>query len=88
MKTFKIGKQYVDYSDILNEVGEALGMDWNYVCDLIKNHELYGQDGTGCCFLHKYDIENKAYAGDMSRIIKKLFDDNPEMETLIIIDDF
>jgi len=31
-----------------NIIGEELGYDWNEICDLMHEEELYGQDGEGC----------------------------------------
>ncbi len=71
----------IDNSD-LNVVGEMLGLEWNYVCDLISESGVYGEDGAGYVVIKP----NYKYNNDLDQIIQKLFADNPEANQIYVMD--
>lgn len=74
----------IDNSDI-NVVGELLGFDWNTVCDACQEEGLYGEDGSGYCSVSRSTtFENEM----ITAIFEKIFTDNPNIDSLRIIDDF
>lgn len=83
--TFVIEPSYtMDNSDI-NVVGEMLGFDWNDVCDACQQEEIYGQDGSGSYSVHR----DETFSNEMiTAIFAKIFADNPNADTIRIIDDF
>lgn len=82
--------RYTINNSDLNVVGEQLGYDWNTICDEIDKHELHGQDGDGLVSISKDTIDVlKEYYGDMlSHILFSIFEKNPNMTKLFIIDNF
>lgn len=82
---FIIEPKYVINNSDINVVGEMLGYDWNDVCDMTSEERLYGQDGSGGVSVSrtcKFDNE------DLNKIFEKIFADNPEVESIMIVDDF
>lgn len=73
------------------EVGQSMGHDYNDICDMINDVQLYGCDGDGYCTVNRAYIEHVGPKGhNSSRIIRDIlhwiFNENPKMETLYIFD--
>lgn len=73
------------------EFGESLGYEYNEVCDIINDVELYGCDGDSYCTVNRAYIDHigpkDALSSRIIRIIlRRIFNENPEMETLYIFD--
>lgn len=79
-------KWTMDNSDI-NEVGESLGFEWNAVCDEVANEELHGSDGSGYC-----TVTRRGYKGMNSQVLvaifDKIFNEHPDMQDIIVLDNF
>lgn len=78
--------RYVMNNSDLNVVGEQMGYDWNEICDEISNNGLQGSDGDGAVTVYKNRQYNKGEI--LNSIINKLFEMNPDVQEIYIIDDF
>lgn len=80
---FILEQRFCMGSGDINVVGEMLGLDWNRVCDLISSAELYGQDGNGYISVERgyYDFNS-----ELNKIFDKIFEDNPGVAEIYILD--
>lgn len=85
IQKFIIEPSYSIKNSDINAVGELLGFDWNDVCDACQEEEIYGHDGSG-----SYEVSRgERFEDDMiTAIFEKIFEDNPNVISITIIDDF
>ena len=84
-KPFIIKPRFCIENSELCSVGEDLGLDWNDVCDILQEHEIYGQDGSGYIVISSsFKSDNE----DLNNIFTKIFSDNPSCSELYILNDF
>ena len=69
----------------LNEVGEALGYDWNEVCDEIMAHGFHGECGDNGVSIRKVNV-NSLKSEVLKKILNQIFESNPQLEQLEVLD--
>ncbi|QIN94852.1 hypothetical protein CPT_Privateer_059 [Proteus phage Privateer] len=79
-----IKKEYVMLNSDLSKIGEEIGVGWNETCDLLSNHGIHGEDGTGYCIIYN----DQKYGDKLDLVMNKLFSDNPEAVEIYVMDDF
>lgn len=85
VQKFIIEPSYCINNSDINVVGEMLGFAWNDVCDACQEEGIQGQDGSG-----SYNVSRgERFENDMiTEIFEKIFEDNPNINCIRIIDDF
>lgn len=70
------------YSTAIIEVGVYLGYEWNQICNEMHNEDMYAQDGEGSFTICKTDN----YTSDIiNEIVKAIFDHNPDINSITVI---
>lgn len=80
----EVVKANVIDSSALNLVGEALGYDWNDVCDEVQKHEFYGDSGDQGIDVRKIDLVS-IESEMLKNILTKIFESNPQLKSLLIL---
>lgn len=81
---FILETRFCMVSSDVNSVGKMLGLEWNYVCDLVSEAGLYGEDGAGYTTVERDEYQ---FDSELDQIFDKIFADNPECNVIYILDD-
>ena len=79
-----VDKKYVCFNSDLCQIGKSLGMEWNYVCDLLMDNNIHGSDGSGFIIIHGINEDDPQNLKDIMTELLKQSEGNP----VYILDDF
>lgn len=80
----EVVKANVIDSSALNLVGEALGYDWNDVCDEVQKHEFYADSGDQGIDVRRVDLVS-IESEMIKNILTQIFESNPQLKSLLIL---